>query len=131
VIQCDTLSSDTWWSGAILSEHARRWTRLLTDGKGEYCTTQQEDNAVMAALTRGSEAGLVDLKRVAVLRSGSDFDQPYPKQTVLASMQAQRTLPGAVSVSADNLVRAGMPLVDTIVKGWDEWQQGVPPASAP
>jgi purine nucleoside permease len=129
VIQCDTLSGDTWWSGARLGEHARHWTRLLTDGQGVYCTTQQEDNAVMNALTRGAQSGLVDVKRIAVLRSGSDFDRPYPHQTVLASMQAQRALPGAASIAADNLVRAGMPLVRAIVQGWDEWQHGTPSAA--
>ena len=126
VIQCDTLSGDTWWSGNFLGEHARRWTRLLTGGKGVYCTTQQEDNATLNALTRGSQSGLVDLKRIAVLRSGSDFDRPYPHQSVLESMQAQRALPSAVRVSAVNLVRAGMPLVQAIVQHWDLWQSGVP-----
>jgi purine nucleoside permease len=126
VIQCDTLSGDTWWSGNLLGEHARRWTRLLTDGKGVYCTTQQEDNATLNALTRGSQSGLLDLKRIAVLRSGSDFDRPYPHQSVLESMQAQRALPSAVRVSAVNLVHAGMPLVEAIVQHWDLWQLGVP-----
>jgi purine nucleoside permease len=109
-----------------LGEHARRWTRLLTGGKGVYCTTQEEDNATLNALTRGSESGLVDLKRIAVLRSGSDFDRPYPHQSVLESLQAQRALPGAVRVSAVNLVHAGMPLVEAIVQHWDLWQHGVP-----
>jgi purine nucleoside permease len=131
VIQCDTLAGDTWWSGNRLGEHARQWTRLLTEGKGVYCTSQQEDNATLNALTRGSQSGLVDLKRIAVLRSGSDFDRPYPHQGVLDSMQAQRALPGAVHVSAVNLVHAGMPLVEAIVQHWDVWQQGVPGASAP
>ena len=45
VLQCDTLGGDTWWHGARLGERASTWTRLLTDGKGTYCTTQQEDNA--------------------------------------------------------------------------------------
>jgi purine nucleoside permease len=126
VIQCDTLSGDTWWSGDLLGEHARRWTQLLTGGKGVYCTTQEEDNATLNALTRGSESGLVDLKRIAVLRSGSDFDRPYPHQSVLESLQAQRALPGAVRVSAVNLVHAGMPLVEAIVQHWDLWQHGVP-----
>jgi purine nucleoside permease len=45
VIQCDTLSGDTWWSGTRLGERASAWTKLLTGGKGDYCTTQQEDNA--------------------------------------------------------------------------------------
>jgi purine nucleoside permease len=131
VIQCDTLSDDTWWSGRRLGEHARRWTRLLTDGKGVYCTSQQEDNAVLNALTRGSQSGLVDLKRIAVLRSGSDFDRPYPHQGVLESLQAQRALPGAVTIAAVNLVRAGMPLVESIVRQWALWQHGVPAAAAP
>jgi purine nucleoside permease len=126
VIQCDTLSGDTWWSGNLLGEHARRWTRLLTDGKGVYCTTQEEDNATLNALTRGSQSGLLDLKRIAVLRSGSDFDRPYPHQSVLESMLAQRALPSAVRVSAVNLVHAGMPLVEAIAQHWDSWQLGVP-----
>ena len=131
VIQCDTLSGDTWWSGNRLGEHARRWTRLLTDGQGVYCTTAQEDNALLEALTRGSRSGLVDLKRVAVLRSGSDFDRPYPKQTVLASMQAQRDIKGAGRIAVDNLVVAGMPLVTAITQHWDAWRDGVPQSSPP
>jgi purine nucleoside permease len=130
VIQCDTLSSDTWWSGRRLGEHARRWTRLLTGGKGVYCTTQEEDNAVLSALTRGSESRLIDLRRVADLRSGSDFDRPYPGQQALAALMNQRALTDSVTVAADNLVRAGMPLVTTIVAHWGEWQHGVP-ATAP
>jgi purine nucleoside permease len=131
VIQCDTLSGDTWWSGNHLGEYARRWTRLLTGGKGVYCTSQQEDNATLNVLTRGTQSGLVDFNRVAVLRSGSDFDRPYPRQGVLQSMKAQRALPGAGRVSAVNLVHAGMPLVEAIVKHWDVWQHGVPVTPAP
>jgi purine nucleoside permease len=131
VIQCDTLSADTWWAGRRLGEHARRWTRLLTNGKGVYCTTQQEDNAVLTALSRGARAGLMDLRRVAVLRSGSDFDRPYPRQAAFPSLQAQLKLTGAAHIAADNLVRAGMPLVDVIVRQWDVWREGIPALTTP
>ena len=131
VIQCDTLSGDTWWAGNRLGEHARRWTRLLTGGKGVYCTTQQEDNATLNALTRGAQSGLVDLRRVTVLRSGSDFDRPYAHQGVLESMRAQRDLAGALRTSTDNLVRAGMPLVEAIVQHWEFWRGGIPAAVGP
>jgi purine nucleoside permease len=129
VIQCDTLSGDTWWSGRRLGEHARHWTKLLTNGKGVYCTTQQEDNAVLNVLTRGSAAGLIDVRRVADLRSGADFDRPYPTQTALATLIDQRRLMDSATVAADNLVHAGMPLVNAIVAHWDQWQHGVPPAA--
>jgi len=67
VIQCDTLASDTWWSGKYIGERARDWTKLVTDGKGVYCTTQQEDNATYEALSRAASVHRVDLNR-AVLR---------------------------------------------------------------
>ncbi len=131
VVQCDTLGGDTWWTGKRLGEHARHWTRLLTDGKGVYCTTQQEDNATLNALTRGAHSGLLDLKRVAILRSGSDFDRPYAHQGVLEGLRAQLALTGAARIATDNLVHAGMPLVEAIVRHWDQWQNGVPPAASP
>jgi purine nucleoside permease len=130
VTQCDTVSGDTWWTGQRLGDHARRWTALLTDGEGLYCTTQQEDNATLNALTRGAQSGLLDLKRVAVLRSGSDFDRPYAQQSALGALRAQNALSGAVRIAADNLVRAGLPLVNAIAQHWDLWRDGVPVAQA-
>ena len=131
VIQCDTASGDTWWGGARLGEQVSRWTRLLTDGQGTYCTTQQEDNATLNALTRAAATGLVDLRRVAILRSGSDFDRPYPRQSVYQSMLAQRALTGAGTIAVDNLVHAGMPLVQAILSQWPAWSVGVPAAGPP
>lgn len=88
VLQCDTLGGDTWWHGHRLGQHARDWTKLFTDGKGTYCTTQQEDNATYNALERAAKVGKVDLKRLAVLRTASNFDRPYPGQTAYASLMA-------------------------------------------
>jgi purine nucleoside permease len=131
VTQCDTVSGDTWWTGQRLGEQARRWTGLLTDGEGIYCTSQQEDNATLNALTRGAQSGLLDLKRVAVLRTGSDFDRPYAHQSALDGLRAQFALAGAIRISTDNLVRAGLPLVDAIARHWDLWRDGVAADTAP
>jgi purine nucleoside permease len=127
VTLCDTLTGDTWWSGPHLEAHARHWMRLLTDGAGDYCTTQEEDNATLAAIQRASAEGRADFQRVAILRSGSDFDGPYPHQGTFDSLRAQRRLSGAFRIACDNLVVAGMPLVDAIANHWDAWQHGVPP----
>ncbi len=126
VIRCDTLSGDTWWSGEHLAQRAQAWTRLLTDGRGRYCTTQQEDNATYAALQRGDAAGLVDARRVAVLRTGSDFDRPPP-----GGSSADNLLDfadqGGFAPALTNLVRAATPLVDAIAGNWPAWKDGVPP----
>ncbi len=125
VLQCDTLAGDTWFSGTLLGQRATEWTRLLTDGKGVYCTTQQEDNATYEALKRGAALKLVDLDRVAVLRGGSDFDRPYPGQTSadnLLNYAAQ----GGFNITLQNLYLAGNPLVQAISKNWPAWRRGVP-----
>jgi len=125
VLQCDTAAGDTWFSGTLLGQRATKWTQILTDGKGAYCTTQQEDNATYEALVRGAAQHLVDLRRVAVLRTGSDFDRPYPGQTAadnLLNYQAQ----GGFTIALQNLFIAGNPLVQAIAGHWSTWQRGVP-----
>jgi len=127
VTQCDTLGGDTWWHGHQLGEHARAWTQLLTDGQGSYCTTQQEDNATRNALERAAAAGKVDLKRLAVLRTGSNFDRPYPGQSAHASLLASTTgATGGFVPATQNLAIVGGIVVRDIVARWPLWREGVP-----
>ena len=123
VLQCDTAAGDTWWHGEHLGRRATRWTQLLTDGQGTYCTTQQEDNATFEALKRGAAAGRLDLARVAVLRTGANFDRPHPGQDDRASLAADS---GGFPLSTANLYNAAWPLVSDIVARWPDWRDGVP-----
>ena len=123
VLQCDTVGGDTWWHGEQLGARATRWTQLLTDGQGTYCTTQQEDNATYEALRRGAAAGRLDIARVAVLRTGANFDRPHPGQAAIDSLNAQS---GGFPISTANLYLAAWPLVSDIVARWPQWRDGVP-----
>ncbi len=128
VTQCDTLGGDTWWHGHRLGAHARAWTKLLTDGQGTYCTTQQEDNATYNALERAAAAGKVDLKRLAVLRTASNFDRPHPGQSAHASLIASTTgATGGFMPATHNLQAVAGIVVRDIVAHWAQWREGVPP----
>lgn len=127
VIQCDTLAGDTWFHGHRLGRHASDWARLLSDGEATYCTTQQEDNATYNALARATAAGRADVKRLAVLRTASNFDRPYPGQSAYASLMASTSgATGGFVPATKNLERAGGPLVRDIVARWALWKDGVP-----
>lgn len=127
VTQCDTLGGDTWWHGHRLGEHARRWSKLMSDGQATYCTTQQEDNATRNALERAAAAGKLDLKRLAVLRTGSNFDRPKPGQSAHASLIASTTgATGGFVPATQNLAIVGGLLVKDIVANWAQWRTGVP-----
>lgn len=125
VTRCDSVAGNTWFSGTRLSERAEVWTKLLTDGKGEYCTTQQEDNSTYEALLRASRLGKVDVQRLAVMRAGSDFDRPYPGYSEVDNLLKYADQGGFVP-ALDNLFRAVDPLINNILDHWVDWQEGVP-----
>ena len=77
-------------------------------------------------MTRAARAGLMDLKRVAVLRAGSDFDRPYPGQTAYESYLAEWDRFGQSSAFA-NLYIVGSLWVNDVVLRWNAWEAGVPP----
>lgn len=124
VLQCDTLTNDTAWQGALLGAHATAWTALLTGKQDTYCTRQQQDNAAVAALERASLAGLLDASRIAVLSGAASFDRPPPGQSTFDAVGACGTA-GAQAATA-NLATAGAALVQAIVSDWAHWQSGVP-----
>ncbi|KAF3132793.1 hypothetical protein TWF569_010778 [Orbilia oligospora] len=128
VTSCDTGTSDTWWTGSVLAEAFGNLTVLLTNGTGEYCTTQQEDNAILAVLVRAAAANLVDFARVIILRTGSDFDRAPPSIDELYHLlQApQGGLAGAIA----NIYVAGVRVVNDIVSHWDQvYKAGVKPTN--
>ena len=119
------MSSDTWFAGSALTQRARDWMQLATNGAGTYCTSAQEDNATLEVLARAATAGKLDFSRVSLVRTASDFNAPYPGQTDADGLVGSLG-DGGLVLSVDNLAATIAPLVQTIVTGWSAWQAGVP-----
>jgi purine nucleoside permease len=122
ILQCDTTSTDTVWGGALLGARATAWTTLMSGGT--YCTSQQQDNATLTALTRGGSAGLLDSTRIAVLHAAWTFDRPYTGQSPYDALVNTST--SLQALAASNLVAASAPVVTDIVNRWTQWERGVP-----
>lgn len=123
VLQCDSFAASTYWHGKRLSDWAGWWTGQLTKGQGRYCMSNMEDSGVLTALSRLVEAGKVDLERVMVLRTASNFDQPYPGQSAQESISAGS---GGFMPSIQNAYRVGSLVTRHILGNWPTWQEGVP-----
>ena len=78
VLKGDTISSSTFWHGALMSRWANEWVRYHTGGQGNYVTTAMEDTGTLQSLTWLAAAGRADLRRVLVLRTASNYDQQRP-----------------------------------------------------
>ncbi|KAJ7850038.1 NUP-domain-containing protein [Mycena olivaceomarginata] len=116
VVLCDTATSDTYWSGDLLSEAFENTTKVFTNGTGEYCTTQQEDNATLNVLMRAALFHLVDFGRIIIMRSASDFDRPHPGQDGVTNLLGPA--PGFTPALL-NLHLAGVKVVQGILGEWD------------
>jgi purine nucleoside permease len=123
VTQCDSLSSSTYWHGKLMSDWAEWWTQMWTNGLGDYCMTNMEDSATLTALDRLADSGFVDWDRLMVLRTASNFDQPYPGQTAQESLAANS---GAFRPAVQNAYRVGSTVTDHILKNWKQWRAGLP-----
>lgn len=127
VVACDTATSDTFWSGELLSEAFENTTLLFTNHHGIYCSTQQEDNATLNALLRGALSGLLDFSRIIVMRTGSDFDRQFPGQSAADNLFIGLFGTEGFDLAIANIAVAGVPVVQGIRAGWNtKFRAGVP-----
>ena len=127
VTRGDDLSSSTFWHGSKMEEWAKAWTRYYTGGN--YVVTAMEDSGTMQALTFLANAGRVDLRRVLVLRTISNFDREPPGGDVAESLQSM--VAGNYSAYMESLNAAyivGDRVVRDIVENWPEREAKVPGA---
>lgn len=125
VVQCDSVSGDTWWYGNRLADRASQLGKQVAGDKASICTGQQEDNAILTALKRADEAGRLQRERTAVVRVGASFNRPY-EGLADADGLIGYAKQGGYTPALTNMVRAGYPLISAIVDDWDKWQEGVP-----
>jgi purine nucleoside permease len=122
-----TVSAGTFWHGSKLDEWANAWVRYFTAGKGNYMVAAMEDTGTMQALTFLSHAGRVDLQRVLVLRTVSNYDRQPPGTSAADSLQEM--VSGNYSAYLPSLEAAevvGDKVVRDIVEHWAERETAPP-----
>ncbi len=129
VARGDTMSASTFWHGSKMEEWANAWTSYYTGGKGNYMVAAMEDSGTLQALTFLSQAGRVDLQRVLVLRTVSNYDREAPG--VPAAESLQEMVSGNYSAYTPALEAAqlvGDKVVRDIVQHWAERESTLPHA---
>jgi purine nucleoside permease len=127
VARGDTLSASTFWHGSKMDEWANAWTRYYTGGKGNYMVAGMEDSGTLQALTFLGQAGRVDLRRVLVLRTVSNYDREAPGVPVAESLQEM--VSGNYSAYLPALEAAetvGDKVVRDLVEHWAERESTIP-----
>jgi purine nucleoside permease len=127
VARGDTMSASTFWHGSKMDEWANQWTKYYTGGKGNYMVAAMEDSGTLQALTFLNRARRVDLQRVLVLRTVSNYDREPPgteaaeslKSLVFGNYSAYLPALEAAQIVGDKVVR-------DIVDHWGERVGAIP-----
>ena len=128
VLEGDTLASGIFWVGGRMNDWAEQWVRYWTRGQGVFATTAEEDGGMMQALTFLSQAHKVDLARVLVLRTASNFDMPPPGEGPAALLAQENGGAGysAYVPSLDSAYRVASPVVLELATHWSRYRDHVP-----
>jgi len=123
----DQMSSSTFWHGSKMNEWANAWTRYYTGGKGNYMVCGMEDTGTLQSLTFLAQAGRVDLSRILVLRTVSNYDREPPGTNAADSLKSMvggnysAYLPAleAAQVVGDKVARE-------LITHWAEYESKIP-----
>lgn len=127
VLKADSLSASTFWHGKLMNQWARDWVKYETGGAGTYAICGMEDTGTMQSLTFLANAKKVDLRRVLMLRTASNFDQQRIGITATESLAETKIAHySAYLPSLETAYRVGHVVVDSIVEHWAEDRERLP-----
>ena len=129
VLKGDQLAAMTYWHGALMNQWANDWTAYWTEGKGNFVTSAMEDTGTLQALHFLDQADKVDVNRVLVLRTASNYSMQYPGITAAESLSGEK-LQGkgytAYIPALDAAYVVGSKVVQELTANWSTYQNDIP-----
>lgn len=128
VLKGDQLAAMTYWHGEILNTWANEWVDYYTEGQGNFVTSAMEDTGTYGSLLWLDRAGKVDVKRMLVLRTASNFSMQWPGGDAAESLSGEKLGPGysAYYPSLDAAHLVGSRVLHALIEGWGTYQHALP-----
>jgi len=120
----DTMSSSTYFHGDLLTQWANDWMKLQAGPDANFMMSAMEDSGSLTALRRLSRAKLVDLDRVMVLRTASNYSMQPPGKEAAWSTTAEYPENGVPALEA--AYQVGNIVVQKLITEWPSYVDHVP-----
>jgi purine nucleoside permease len=120
----DSLSSSRYWHGERMNQWANDWVKLQAGKDANFMMSNMEDSGTLTALRRLSRVGRVDLRRVLVLRTASNYSMPPPGKSAVWSTTAEYPEQGLPALEA--AYQVGNRVVQALIAGWPRYRDTIP-----
>jgi purine nucleoside permease len=122
----ESLASSTYWHGEKMNGWANDWVKLQAGQSSNFMMTNMEDTGTLTALRRLSRKGLVDVQRVMVLRTASNYTMPPKGKTAAWSTTAPYPEKGRPAIEA--AYQVGNIVAQDLMKNWATYSAKPPTA---
>ena len=127
VLRGDQLASMTFWHGTLMNDWANDWTDYWTNGDGNFVSAAMEDTGTFQSLAYLDKAGKVDINRLLVLRTASNYTMPPPgKSAVDNLLEEQHDSYAGLDAALENAYLVGSVIVDEILANWPRYRDATP-----
>jgi len=107
-----------------MNQWANDWVKLQAGKDANFMMSNMEDSGTLTALRRLSRTGRVDLRRVLVLRTASNYSMPPPGKSAVWSLTAGYPEKGVPALEA--AYQVGNRVVQALIAGWSRYRDAIP-----
>jgi purine nucleoside permease len=125
----DNIASLTFWHGEILNAWANAWVNYWSDGNGEFVSSAMEETGTFQSLTYLDKIDRVDIDRVMVLRSASNFTMPPPGVSAAENLLRENEGYTGINLAVESLYVVGSVVIDEILGNWQVYENRIPAAT--
>jgi len=124
------LSASTFWHGEILNGWANDWVSYWTQNSGNFVTSGMEDSASLQSLTYLANANLVDINRVLILRTASNFTMQPQSLTAAKNLEIESSGEGYAGLQSalEAAYAVGSMVIEHLVSNWEDTKYTIPGA---
>lgn len=120
----DTMSSSTYFHGDLLTKWANDWMELQAGPDANFMMSAMEDSGSLTALRRLAREKRVDLDRVMVLRTASNYSMQPPGKEAAWSTTAEYPENGVPALEA--AYQVGNIVVQKLITEWPSYADHLP-----
>ena len=126
VLKGDQLAAMTFWHGKLMNEWANNWVDYWTDGQGEFVTSAMEDTGTYQSLFYLDKIDKVDVDRLLVLRTGSNYTMQSPDKTAAENLFLENEEYAGLLASLESAFLVGNTVIQEILSNWDRYKDQIP-----
>ena len=126
VLKGDHLAAYTFWHGVLLNDWANQWVDYWSEGQGEFVSSAMEDTGTYLSLSWLDRIGRVDVSRLLVLRTASNYTMPPPGVSAADNLLAENKGYSGLSLAVESAYQVGSAVVDELIANWEQYEQALP-----